>query len=188
MFHWLRGTLKAKSPASMVVEVGGIGFFLHIPLSTYNSLPEEGEEVKVYTELVVREDRLSLYGFFTLEEKDFFLLLTSLPKVGPQLALKVLSETDFAGFSQAVREENISFLTQISGVGEKTAQRMILELKEKLGGVEIGKEGKVFTDALSALTSLGYPAKEARKALSKVFQEKKDLPLEEVVKRALGYL
>ncbi len=188
MIHYLKGKLVAKSPTFVIVEVGGLGYRVNFPLSSYQALPPEGSTVSLYTHLHLRDDGISLYGFLKEEEKDFFLLLTSLSKVGPKSALRMLSSLSLPEFKKAVKAGDLNALVRIPGIGRKTAQRMVLELKDKIEAEEPQGSGKeVLTkDAVAALTSLGYTRSEAdkavRTALSSV-REEMDLP--ELIKEAL---
>ena len=188
MIHYLKGKLVARSPTFVIVEVGGLGYRVNFPLSTYQALPPEGSTVSLYTHLHLRDDGISLYGFLKEEEKDFFLLLTSLSKVGPKSALRMLSSLSLPEFKKAVKAGDLNALVRIPGIGRKTAQRMVLELKDKIEAEEPEGSGKeVLTkNAVAALTSLGYRRGEADKAvrgaLSSV-REEMDLP--ELIKEAL---
>ena len=188
MIHYLKGKLVAKSPTFVIVEVGGLGYRVNFPLSTYQALPPEGSTVSLYTHLHLRDDGIDLYGFLKEEEKDVFLLLTSLSKIGPKSALRMLSSLSLPEFKKAVKAGDLNALVRIPGIGRKTAQRMVLELKDKIEAEEPQGSGKeVLTkDAVAALTSLGYTRSEAdkavRTALSSV-REEMDLP--ELIKEAL---
>ncbi|MBA7640118.1 Holliday junction ATP-dependent DNA helicase RuvA [subsurface metagenome] len=188
MIHYLKGKLVAKSPTFVIVEVGGLGYRVNFPLSSYQALPPEGSTVSLYTHLHLRDDGISLYGFLKEEEKDFFLLLTSLSKISPKSALRMLSSLSLPEFKKAVKAGDLNALVRTPGIGRKTAQRMVLELKDKIEAEEPQGSGKeVLTkDAVAALTSLGYTRSEADKAvrtsLSSV-REEMDLP--ELIKEAL---
>jgi Holliday junction DNA helicase RuvA len=193
MISELRGTLIEKSPAGIVVDVGGVGFRLLVPLSTYRELPDEGTAVRLLTHLHVKEDALDLFGFATPEERAIFLALVSVSGIGPKLALAILSGLSPEVFHRAVVEEDLGLLTSISGIGRKTAQRIIVELKEKLSGMDVssiggtgapgaGEEG----DAVLALVSLGVRRAVAREAVLRVQREAGcELPVEELIRRAL---
>ncbi len=188
MIHYLKGKLVATSPTFVIVEVGGLGYRVNFPLSTYQALPPEGSTVSLYTQLYLKDDGISLYGFLKEEERDFFLLLTTLSKIGPKSALRMLSSLSLPEFKKAVKAGDLNALVRIPGIGRKTAQRMVLELKDKIEAEEPEGSGKeVLTkNAVAALTSLGYRRGEADKAvrgaLSSV-REEMDLP--ELIKEAL---
>jgi len=188
MIHYLKGKLVAKSPTFVIVEVGGLGYRVNFPLSNYAALPPEGSTVSLYTHLHLRDDGISLYGFLKEEEKDFFLLLTTLSKIGPKSALRMLSSLSLPEFKKAIKGGDLTTLIRIPGIGRKTAQRMVLELKDKIEGEEppVTGKGVLTKDAMAALISLGYTRKEAEEgvqaALSSV-REEVDLP--ELIKEAL---
>ena len=192
MISELRGTLARKSPAGVVIDVGGVGFRLLVPLSTFRRLPDEGSDVHLFTHLHVREDALDLFGFRSPEERAIFLELISVSGIGPKLGLAVLSGLSPEIFHRAVVEEDLGLLTSISGIGKKTAQRMIVELKERLSGMDVASIGGAGSgredtgDAVLALVSLGMNAATAREAVIKVQREADcELPVEEIIKRAL---
>ncbi len=192
MIEHLRGVLQYKSPAFIVIETGGIGYKISLPLSSYGLLPAEGDEIKINTYLHCREDGLSLYGFLNQEERDFFLLLISISKIGPKSALRMLSSISPSEFKKAIKRGDLTTLTDIPGIGKKTAQRLILELKEKIAEEEEIIEGgdeELARDALSALLSLGYTRNEARKAINQVINaSKEEIDLASLIKEALKYI
>lgn len=199
MIDHIRGQLALKSPTYVRVEVNGVGYGVHIPLSTYDYLAETGEEIELYTFLHVREDCLQLFGFKTAEEKELFEMLVSVSGVGPRLALRILSGLSVREFREAIGQENLRLLTAIPGVGKKTAQRLVIELKEKIGialaaeeAEKIAKtpeEGQLINDAISALISLGCKPFEAAKAVKEArVSSPKEIPLEPLIKEALKHL
>lgn len=137
MITSLRGQIIAKTPIGAVIDVGGVGYEVFIPLSTYEALPDDGQQVSILTRMVVREDAHQLYGFATVGEREIFDLLVSVSGVGPRLALAVLSGMSVDDFGRAVRDRNESVLTVIPGIGKKTAGRLVLELAEKMGRVTL---------------------------------------------------
>ncbi len=198
MIAYLEGKLVEKSPTLLILEVNGVGYSVNIPVSTFSNLGETGDVVKILTYQHVREDELKLYGFSTKPEKELFELLISVNGVGPRLALSILSCVSVNQFQKSVVQEDLDVLTTIAGVGKKKAQRLIVELKEKLSKVDLGerkelkdKEAAVapaHEEAVMALVSLGYTKPDARKALERVTKEEKEaLPVEELIKRALKY-
>lgn len=191
MIEHVRGVLQYKSPAFIVIETGGIGYKISLPLSSYGLLPREGEEIKINTYLHCREDGLSLYGFLNQEERDFFLLLISISKIGPKSALRMLSSLSPSEFKKAIKGGDLATLIDIPGIGKKTAQRLILELKERVAEEEIieGGDEELARDALSALFSLGYTRNEARKAINQVINaSKEEIDLASLIKEALKYI
>ena len=194
MIEHVRGILQYKSPAFIVVETGGIGYRVNLPFSNYQLLPAKGDEIKINTYLHFREDGPSLYGFLNREERDFFLMLISISKIGPKSALRMLSSISPSEFKRAIKRADISGLTDVPGVGKKTAQRLILELKEKIAAVEeeemmgLGDE-ELAKDAISALLSLGYTRNEARKAVKEAIDiSKEEIDLAGLIKEALKYI
>jgi len=190
MIEHVRGVLQYKSPAFIVIETGGIGYKINLPLSSYELLPREGDEVKINTYLHYREDNLSLYGFLNQKERDFFLLLISISKIGPKSALRMLSSISPSEFKKAIKRGDLTTLTDIPGIGKKTAQRLILELKEKIEEeiIEAGDE-ELVKDAISALLSLGYTRNEARRAIKEAIDSsKEEIDLANLIKEALKYV
>jgi Holliday junction DNA helicase RuvA len=198
LIAYLEGKLIEKNPTHLILEVNGIGYSVNIPVSSYAGVGEVGQTVKILTYQYVREDELKLYGFASRHERGLFELLISVNGVGPRVALGILSSIPVDDFQRSVLAEDLDVLTHISGVGKKTAQRLILELKEKLGkldlgvekGMEIGERmgAPVEEEAVLALVSLGYNKLDARKAVQKVRSESEEsLPVEELIKRALKY-
>lgn len=178
MIGHLRGTIREKHPNQVIVDAGGVGYEVQIPISTYTSLPEEGAPVglRIYTH--VREDALALFGFATAEEKLVFERLISISGIGPKLAITVLSGLPTAALITAIRNQDVQQLVRIPGVGKKTAERIVLELKDKL--VDIDAAGKPATaadsgpsftplerDVLSALQNLGCSRPAAEQAVRK---------------------
>jgi Holliday junction DNA helicase RuvA len=198
LIAYLEGKLIEKNPTHLILEVSGVGYSVNIPVSTYSNVGETGQTVRILTYQHVREDELKLFGFSTKPEKELFELLISVNGVGPKVALGILSFLSVEEFQRAVLKEDLDVLTSIAGIGKKTAQRLIVELKEKLSKVDLGVEKVVegakvvsipaFDEAVLALVSLGYTKYDAKKALERVAQEVKEiLPLEELIKRALKY-
>ena len=201
MIERIRGKLLEKGASFIVVDCGGVGYGLHITLPTYETLPEEGTSVDLYSHLVVREDIMQLYGFAERVERDAFLLLTSVSKIGPKTALATLSGISVAGFVRAVKMADVTALTKVPGIGKQTAERLVVELKNKIdrisgsdliesdGKPTAGSIGKNYEDAILALESLGYKSFNADKAVRKVYAEKGGaLPVEEIIKFALKYV
>jgi Holliday junction DNA helicase RuvA len=180
MIGYLKGRLHHKKPNSIILDVNGIGYEVSIPLTTFYELPGEGDEVSLNIHTHVREDALVLFGFHTQREKDFFLKLISISGIGPKLAVVILSGAQVEELAQAISESNLARLTAIPGIGRKTAERMVLELKSQITSfllpeqVEAAQEGKAFgtleEDVLSALVNLGYPRSAAEKALKTVLR------------------
>ena len=199
MIDSIRGKLVYKSPTYVRVDVNGLGYGLSIPVSTYNSLGKVDEDISLFTYLYVREDTMRLYGFKTEQEIETFKLLISVTKVGPQLALGVLSSLSTEEFKKAVIEDNLNRLDSIPGVGKKTAQRIVMELKEKISPVgEIfipsrdldEKETSLIEEGIRGLISLGCSQKEAWLAMKTAYSNLKDKQpsVEELISYALKQL
>ncbi|HTA41897.1 MAG TPA: Holliday junction branch migration protein RuvA [Bryobacteraceae bacterium] len=158
MIAFLRGKLLEKHPNQVIVETGGVGYDVVIPISTFSALPDAGSEVKLRIHTHVREDALSLFGFLTTDEKTIFEKLISVSGIGPTLAIKVLSGMATSDLTAAIRNGHVEQLVRIPGVGKKTAERIVLELKDKLEGV-------------AAMAAVGVPATLATSALSVIEQD-----------------
>ncbi|MCU0758703.1 MAG: Holliday junction branch migration protein RuvA [Steroidobacteraceae bacterium] len=190
MIGSLRGTLAWKAPPSLLLEVGGVGYELEAPMSTFYGLPPAGSEVRLLTHLVVREDAQVLYGFASDEERGLFRTLLKVSGVGPKIALGILSGTSVEGFRQCVASRDVSALTRIPGVGRKTAERLIVEMRDRLdGGAPAGavageppRQGPQ-GEAFSALVALGYRPAEATSLLESVAHDA--ATTEELIRRAL---
>jgi Holliday junction DNA helicase RuvA len=191
MIASLNGIIDAISTDSMIVNVNGVGFKVSVPTSVLSELGMVGREVKLYTHLHVREDDLSLYGFGSIDELKLFETLISVSGLGPKTALGMLSAMSADQVAMAIASGSVEILTTIPGIGKKTADRLILELKDKVGGVMIsspaGRAAQENADVVTALVSLGYSVMETTRAVNSLPTGKK-LSLEEKVKLALQYL
>lgn len=173
MIAFLSGTLVEKAPLSILLDVNGTGYDIAIPLSTYDALPATGAAYRVLTHLHVREDAWQLFGFATAAEKSTFLLLLGVNGVGPKVALNALSGITIPDLHNAILDGNAKRISAINGIGRKTAERIIVELRDKIhpllahaaGDAPGAKQNPVLGDTLAALTSLGYPQDTARKLL-----------------------
>ncbi|MDO8577777.1 MAG: Holliday junction branch migration protein RuvA [Dehalococcoidales bacterium] len=188
MIASLRGVLESVGSDWAIIDVHGIGFQVFIPASTLSSLGTRGKEVYLNTHLHIREDNVTLYGFATAADKELFQLLMSVSGIGPKLALSILSSISTEQLSLSIGTQNADLLTIVPGIGNKIANRMILELKDKIGSVllagPISKGAQDNTDVISALTALGYSVVEAARAAANLPSNKK-LSLEDKVKFAL---
>ncbi len=174
MYHHLSGRLTHKTPALAVVDVAGVGFEVTCPLSTFEKLPPEGSNVLLLTHLIVREDGFRLFGFLTSEERELFRMLINVNGIGPMLATAVLSGTSVETVKQAVMTGDTALLKKIRGIGGKTAERMVLELKGPIsrlglhysatGALPPGDRGAL--DAVAGLVSLGFPRLKAEEAVA----------------------
>jgi Holliday junction DNA helicase RuvA len=186
MIGSLRGKLLYKHPDGILVEVGGIGYLINVPLSTLAILPEEGKEIFLRTHTHVREDALQLYGFTSEEEKKIFLTLLGITGIGPKMALNILSGISHNDLLLAIEKEDVALLCRVPGLGKKTAHRLILELREKLPSPTKPSD-RIFEDTLSALVNLGYKRSIAREALEKTYK-KGIKEIEVLLKESLKYL
>ena len=200
MYHYLNGKIAEKTPVAVILDVNGIGYEVRISLSTFSTLPDLGQTVKLFTHFVVREDAQLLYGFATEEEREAFRLLISISGIGPKLAMTLLSGVTLPELKHAIQEKNIPVLTAISGIGQKTAERVVIELKDKIGKAEIsaGKElshdanisDQMVEDSVSALVSLGYAKQKAKDAVQKTLKAMlgKKPSVEEIIRNALKHV
>ncbi len=195
MICHVQGVVTDKTPTRIVLDVNGVGYELFIPVTTYEKAGEIGQQTKLLTYLHVREDALQLFGFSTPQEKWMFTNLISVSGVGPKLALGILSGCQVDNLKQFIVDGDLEALTALSGVGKKTAQRLVTELREKFGGVtpearfqpvfaEKEMSGK-FEEAVLALVSLGFTRISAQKTIEPILKKEHDLPLEDVIKKAL---
>ncbi len=193
MITHIRGRLAEKNPDHVVVECNGLGYHLHISLQTFSAIPEK-EEIKLFTHLVIREDAHSLYGFHTKTEREIFKLLISVSGVGPSTAITMLSSMDTEQIQQAIASEDVSRIKSVKGIGIKTAQRVIVDLRDKiLKSYEIPEDfspsdNTIKTEALSALEVLGFARKRIEKVIQVILQDSPGISLEELIKQALKNL
>ncbi len=195
MIVYLSGSLASKKPTEAVVDVGGIGYRVLIPTSTFEKLPSRGEDVFVLTHHHVREDAMTLFGFATEEERTVFNMMLAVSGVGPKLALAALSALRPSEIRQRVIEGDSAMLTRIPGVGRKTAERLIVELRDRFEKTDIGGDGSAGTesgsasfrsDALSALEALGLSKSAAEKAVLTVLRKNPEINnAEELIRLAL---
>jgi len=195
MIGQLRGRLAEKRPNQVLVDVGGVGYLVQVPLSTYAALGELHTEVILLIHTHVREDALALYGFVSAREKHFFEMLLSASGVGPTLALKILSGMNVEELIPAIRGSDLARLTRIPGVGRKTAERMVVELKDKLEIVAVETEkpagswpAGIEADVISALVNLGYDGRAAETAVGEAKREAGAGNFEKLLRAALQSL
>jgi Holliday junction DNA helicase RuvA len=195
MIGQLRGRLAEKRPNQVLVDVGGVGYVVQVPLSTYATLGELHTEVNLLIHTHVREDALALYGFVSAREKHFFEMLLSASGVGPTLALKILSGMSVEELVPAIRGSDLARLTRIPGVGRKTAERMVVELKDKLEAVAVETEkpaplspAGIEADVMSALVNLGYDGRAAETAVAEAKRERGAANFEKLLRGALQSL
>ena len=189
MIATLQGRVAAKGENYVIVDVSGVGFRVYVPSSLLDRIPGVGHELSLFTHLHVRENELSLYGFGSADELALFELLLRVSGIGPKVALKIVSIMSVEDLREAIAHGDAAALTRIPGVGKKTAERVMVDLKDKLGVSELmayPAMTHVDADVIAALTSLGYSIAEAQSALRSL--PAKDLPLEEKIRLTLQYL
>ncbi|OQW33085.1 MAG: hypothetical protein A4E19_07000 [Nitrospira sp. SG-bin1] len=199
MIAFLTGRLAFKAPTHLTLDVQGVGYEVHIPLSTYYALPNLDEVTALNIHTHLREDAIQLFGFISQSEKESFLLLTSVSGIGPKLALSVLSSLSVTDLVHAIQSEDIDKLATVPGIGKKSAGRLALELKDRIGKVngvpsrsmatETSGFDVSYEDALSALINLGYRAQDAKEALKRVTKTATGpLALKELIRQGLKEL
>ena len=198
MIASLRGTLVHKAPTDIIIDVGGVGYGAQIPLSTFEKLGTEGSSVTILVHLHVREDLLQLYGFSTEEERDTFRMLISVSGIGPRMAQGILSGISVRDLGNHILQGNLGALISIPGIGKKLAERLIVELRDKIGKIDsvaypflpgTDPQNTVRSEAMLALTSLGYGRPVAEKALRAAIQDSNDreISIELLIKNALRH-
>ena len=194
MIGSLNGLIISKRPSEVLLEVNGIGYEVYIPLSTSFKLPSVDQTVQLLTHLIVREDQHTLYGFITEDERKLFRALIKISGVGAKLALTILSGINVEGFIRSVQMQDVDTLVHLPGIGKKTAERLLVEMKDKVGqmgditqndAIE-SKDLRIIQEAHNALTSLGYKSVEARKILDGI--DSNGLTVEALLKQALQSL
>lgn len=189
MIGRISGTLLEKNPPQILVDVQGVGYEIHVPMSTFCNLPELNAKVTLLTHFVVREDAQLLFGFLTATERDAFRLLIKISGIGAKTALALLSGMTVSALAEAVTRQDIALLTHVPGIGKKTAERLVLELKGKLGADFATSGGAAYSDAKadiqSALVALGYSDKEAAAALR---QLPDDINVNDGIRQALQWM
>lgn len=191
MITYLNGRLVEKTPTALIIECGGIGYEVKVSLNTFSAIGNE-ESVKIFTQFVVREDAQILYGFATTEEREMFNYLVSVSGIGPNTAVLMLSGLSPSEIAHAITSEDVDTIKGVKGIGNKTAQRVIVDLKDKMLKFEVSGENITSSnntlrfDALTALVSLGFDKKSAEKAINKVSNEQDSVEL--LIKDALKVL
>ncbi len=195
MFDFIQGNIAHKTPTTTTIENNGIGYKINIPLSTYERILNK-ENAKLYTKLTIRDDEIKLYGFFSIEERNMFNLLVSINGVGSSMALTILSSSSISQFEKYVINNDPKSLQRIKGIGKKTAERIILELKETIKGLVADSKTStdtrnilIVSDAIMAMVSLGYTKAEAEKAVSSASNKiDGSAGVEVLIKEALSYV
>jgi Holliday junction DNA helicase RuvA len=196
MIAWLSGRLRHKATDHLIIDVAGVGYQVSVPLSTYNGIPDDGEDISLHIYTHLREDSLSLFGFLTEAEKNMFMLLLGVSGIGPKLALAILSSLSVQDLSRAIMASDESRLFSITGIGKKTAARMVLELKDKMKLImpmiaPLPDEAVVsddLEDVISALVNLGYKKPQAEETVRKVRHAHPGLAVKDQIREALSML
>lgn len=192
MIGYLTGKIISKKPTRILIDVNGVGYLVNISINTFEKLPDEGEAASLYTYLSVREDSLTLFGFSAEAEKQMFELLISVNGIGPKLAQSVLSGIQIEDLKEAIKSGNLSRIIAVPGIGRKTAERILIDLKDKMDNI-VSETGaaipyKIKDDAVMALTTLGYNQKTADKAVRDILSAVPNIQLEDLIKNALSNL
>lgn len=197
MISYIKGKLMEKSPTCVIIETaGGVGYCINISLATFSELPNENEEVKLLTYFIVKEDAQVLFGFLQEEERELFKLLITVNGIGPNTARLILSSMSVGELLNAISMENVKAIQSVKGIGAKTAQRLVVELKDKTKKATWGTSTKISTsynnnkyDALTALIALGFPKAGAESVLDKIIKaEGMNLSVEDLIKKSLKLL
>lgn len=193
MITHIRGKLVEKNPTYAIVECNGVGYFLNISLNTFSKIPDS-EAVLLYTHLSIREDAHTLFGFADKTEREIFKLLISVSGVGPSIARTMLSSMTTDQIQQAIASEDVPTIQSVKGIGSKTAQRVIVDLKDKilktyeLSEDSVNSNNTIKEEALSALEVLGFSRKQVEKVIQRIIQDSPDISLENIIKQALKNL
>lgn len=194
MFEYIRGELVQSEPLRVVVDHQGLGYAVQIPVNSYSKLPLQGEEVRLFLSFVIRDNDQTLYGFLTVHERNLFNILLGVSGIGPKMALGLIGYLEPEELAEAVTNDDVSLICRVPGIGKKTAQRLIIEVRDKLPSLcardvsqatLVAPRDSRVQDAMSALVNLGYPQNKAQKALKQVLDEKNDLELPELITASL---
>ncbi len=190
MIGYLHGKIISKKPTKLLIDVNGVGYLVNISISTFEKIADK-EEASLFTYLSVRESAMDLFGFYTMAEKEMFELLISVSGIGPKSAQSILSGIQIEDLKDALKSGNVSRLISIPGIGRKTAERMVIELRDKvesvveiIDGVSFSKSS-VSSDAIAALVNLGYNQKVAERMVRAISDKSPDVSIEELIKEAL---
>jgi holliday junction DNA helicase RuvA len=191
MIGYLKGKIISAKPTKVLIDVNGVGYLVNISISTFEKISGE-EIISLFIYTNVKEDAITLFGFFTEVEKEMFELLISVNGIGPKIALNILSSIQYNDLKYAIETSDVARIVAVPGIGRKSAERLILELKGKLGNIATGAGDTVIHgfkhEAVMALSTLGYNSKIAEKVVSDLLQKAPDLSLEEIIKKALSAL
>lgn len=195
MIHHLRGTLIHKSLVAAVLETAGVGWEVRIPVSTAEKLPAVGAECSLYTYLSISQDDMRIYGFYTIAERELYSLLIKVNGIGPKIAISILSTLSISAFVRSIQTEEEGLLTKVPGIGKKTAQRIVIELKDKIHhladfveqGYDAGKESHIF-EVEDALVALGFSLANIQRELKLMSEEELNQPSEQLTKELIKRL
>lgn len=191
MIGYLKGKIISSKPTQIVLDVNGVGYKVGISINTFEKIVNKAE-VSLFIHTHVKEDSISLYGFFTEPEKEMFELLISISGIGPKIALGLLSGISVDSLKEAIEEGNVTRITAVPGIGRKTAERLVLELRSKVEGISAEEftalQPSTKSEAISALSTLGYNVKIAEKVIREILSENIDFALEDLIKNALSRL
>jgi Holliday junction DNA helicase RuvA len=193
MYEFIKGKITEVTPAYVIIENGGIGYFINISLNTYSQISEKSE-ISIYLEEIIREDAFSLYGFSTTSEREIFRHLLSVSGVGANTARVILSSMSPQEIKNAILNEQVNSLKKVKGIGAKSAQRIIVDLKDKLSKTETEEEfvtpanNTIKEEALSALVTLGFTKSKVEKVLDELIQKEGEIQVEQIIKKALSQL
>ncbi len=190
MIAYLTGKIKSSKPTQIVLDVNGVGYLINISINTFEKISDK-ETVSLFIYTSVREDAINLYGFYSESEKEMFELLISVNGIGPKLALSLLSGITTDELKNAIFNGNVSRIVAVPGIGRKTAERVVLELRSKVGEIKeegITAEPGIKKEAIAALNTLGYNPKTSEKIIQEIVSDEKDISLEELIKQALQKL
>jgi len=191
MIGYITGKIIDKKPTEILLDVNGVGYIIHISINTFENISDKADSISLYTFLSVKEDSLTLYGFSKLSEKEMFEKLISVNGIGPKLAQSILSGITVSELKTALQSGDKSRITAVPGIGKKTAERLVVELREKIDSLITEEEtipSKFFIikeDAINALIALGYNRKVAENATRKILRNNSEITIEELIKKAL---
>ncbi len=193
MIHYLKGQLKYKSPMLAVIETAGIGWELKIPVSTFEVLPEVNSEYSLYANLAISQDDVRIYGFATMAERELFQILTRVSGIGPKIAISVLSTLSVSAFVKSVRSGEEGLLTRVPGIGKKSAQRLIMELKDRVHVLmdyvdDSGHGDNASMEVENALMALGFNVALIQRELKLLSDEDRKMPTEQLIKEVIKRL
>lgn len=197
MYEFIRGTLIHALPHKAILEAAGIGYSIEIPVSTFSLLPGPGEQLLLYISFLVREDDQRLFGFISQQERDLFDTVRSVTGIGPKTALSLIGHLPLPELERAILQNSTPLLTKVPGIGKKIAERLIMELKDKLGktgrtaasfSLPANGPANIRTDAVSALINLGYSPLQADQAVRKAQENDDNLPLPQLITRSLRHV